>query len=317
MRKYILTSALTVFLIWNASAQFQVGMGINSFYHKAPEIHNLAMLPLHPVPSVTLIAGSSMDGFKRHPVSATLLCSGFLIDKLGAGLKVNYEQQGLSSKIDIQLGLTYYVFINKKSSDEGADKAGDKFSFSLSGHFIQDRLKTDDISVLDPNDPDLFDVSNTSPNGDASAGIAFLRENKYYAGISAYQLIGTKSTFMNSQWKNARKRHYYLMGSYTFNLDKKNSLDLELHCIAAAIEFSAYQWEAGTDFMFLKMFNIGAGYQSNGALKFDLGIKAQSWDFGYAFSYGAWVDATSYTYKGFNNMIFIRKLFNEGRRSNK
>jgi hypothetical protein len=105
------------------------------------------------------------------------------------------------------------------------------------------------------------------------------------------------------------------MGAYTFNLQEKNALDLELHAIAAAIEFSAFQYEAGVDFSFLKVASVGLGYQSNGAIKIDAGIKAQSWDFGYSCSYGAWVDATNYTYKGFNNAIFVRKLFNEGRRS--
>ncbi len=314
MRKLFIAFVFILVTINVSIAQFQVGMGINTFSHKFPELHNLALMPLHSVPSAALIASSSMSGFDNHPRSATLMCSGFLIDKLGAGLKVNYDQQGLSSKTDIQLGLAYYVFINKKSGDEG-DKKGDKLSFSLAGHFIQDKIRHADISVADPNDPDLLNNAGVSPNGDASLGIAFLRENKYYAGISAYQLLGTKSNFMNDQFKNARKRHYYIMGSYTFNLQEKSKLDLELHAIAAAIEFTAFQYEGGVDFSFLNVASVGVGYQSNGALKFDASIKAQSWDFGYACSYGAWVDATAYTYKGFNNAIFVRKLFNEGRRS--
>ena len=299
----------------SVNAQFQVGMGINPFASRLPELHNMAFMPLNSVPSMSVTAYGSMNAFEHHPMTASLMCSGYLLDRFGAGLKVNYDQQGLSSKTDIQIGLNYYVFINKKSSTSGGDKPGDKMSFSLAGHFIQDRLRLDDISVADPNDPGLLNNAQMNPGGDASVGIAFLREGKYYAGISAWQLIGTQSSFMNPQWKNVRKRHYYMQGAYTFNLQEKNALDLKLYGIVAAIEFTAFQYEAGLDFGFLKVASLGLGYQSNGSLKFDAALNAQSWSFGYSCSYGAWVDAAAYTYKAFNNGIFVRKLFNEGRRS--
>lgn len=315
MRKIFLSIILIGFLAFSAAGQFQQGMGISQFWHRLPEIHNPALMPLHSVPSVSLIGSGSMSAFDRHPLNASLFCSGFLFDKMGGILKVNYDQMGLSSKTDVQLGLAYYVFINKKAGDAGSEKKGDKFSFSMSGHFIQDRLRRDDIVVIDPNDPDLTNIPEVSPCGDASAGIAFMRENKYYAGLSVYQALGLKSTFMNNQWENTRKRHYYLQGSYNFNLDTKNNFDLEVHGILAAIELSDYRWELGTSVSMLKAFTIGVAYQSIGAVKMDAGIKAQSWDFGYACSYGEWIDATSHTYLGFTNGIFVRKIFNEGRRS--
>jgi hypothetical protein len=266
-------------------------------------------------------------------MQASLLCSGFLIDRLSAGLKVNYEHMGLMSKTDVQVGLCYYVFINKdkttpqyKTDGSIKDNAvGDKFSFFLGGHFVQDKINKNDIVVLNANDPTLANISDFAPNANASAGIAFLRENKYYAGLSAYQLFSSRSAYMNPEWKNIKRIHYYAQGSYTFNLSKKNSLDLEVLAIGAIVDFHAYEWELGTEFKIKKMFSIGAAYRqsvsnnyrANGLLKFDIGIVAQSWNFGYSIGYGAWTDAVKYTYKGVNNMIFVRKLFNEGRRSSK
>lgn len=317
-RKIIISCIAIILLSWNANAQLQVGQGINDFYNRLPEIHNMALLPLTSVPSASLIAGSRLDGFGHHPLQATFYGSGFLIDHLGTGFKINYEQMGLSSKTDVELGLVYYVFLKKEKVDgKNTGNAGDKFSFFISGHFIQDRIKKNDIIVLDPNDPGLENISETSPNGNASAGIAFLRENKYYAGFSAHQLFKSKSTFLNPEFENFKRRHYYAMGSYTFNLSKTQNLDLEILAIGALVDFKSYQWEAGFDFKIKKMFLVGAAVRSNGSLKFNAGITAQSWNFGYAFSYGAWVDAAKYTYKGMNNSIFIRKVFNEGRRSKK
>jgi len=314
MRKILFSLIFIGCFAGQVAAQFQTGMSINPFSNRLPEIHNPALTPLHSVPSLSLIGASSMTGFDHHPLTASLLCSGSLVDKLGGIVRVNYDQAGLSARTDIQLGLVYYVFLNK-SKEAGGDKKGDKFSFSLAGHFIQDKLSRDDILVKDPNDPNLINISQVSPNGDASAGIAFLRENKYYAGLSVYQLLGTKSTYMNTTWENVRKRHYYLQAAYTINCGGKSEVDIELHGIAAAIEFTDYRYETGISVSFLKSLTMGIGYQSNGAIKIHAGIKAQAWDFGYACSYGERVEATKYTYKVFQNGIFIRKLFNEGRRS--
>jgi type IX secretion system PorP/SprF family membrane protein len=317
MKKYIILTVVSILLTSTlVTAQMQLGQGINDFNQKAPELHNLALLPNHSVPSLMVTAGSRMDGFGRHPFTGTLLCSGYLIDRLGGGLKVNYDKAGLSTKIDAQIGLTYYIFLTKDRSDDAGDNIkGDKCSFFLAGHFTQDRIRQEDIIATNSNDPNLLNVSEMAPGGNASAGVAFLREDKYYAGLSVYQLIEHKTDFMNDAWKNRQKRQYFLCGAYTFNLCRKTPLDLELNAIATLNSFNAYQFVAGADLTIIKILSAGVAYRSNGSLRFNLGVKAQSWDFGYACSYGAFVDASAYSYKGFSNAVFIRKIFNEGRRS--
>lgn len=296
-------------------AQLQVGMGINDFYTKVPEMQNLALLPLHPTTNVSMTAGTRMDAFNRHPMNASLLCSGFLIDHLGAGLKINYDQMGLSSQMDVELGLAYYVFLTKPTEEK---KGGDKFSFFMAGHFMLDRLQQNDIRVIDLNDPGLEAAKNFEPGANASAGIAFLRENKYYVGISGYQLFPTEASFRNPILQNRKQRHYYAMGSYIFNLSQeKTVVDMEINAIGGTADFSYWQWQAGFQFRFLKMFELGAGVKSQGSLKFNLGMTAASWDFGYLCSFGAWNPSTAYTYKAVGHSILIRKIFNEGRRSHK
>jgi type IX secretion system PorP/SprF family membrane protein len=314
MKAKIFCAIALVMIIWNASGQFQTGQNINDFFNKVPEIHNMALLPYNPpIPTLTMLAGTQMDGFNRHPMQGSLLFSGFLIDKLGAGLKIDYDKIGLSSRTNIELGLAYYVFLTKPTENK---KGGDKFSFNMSGHVRLDYLKQNDVQVINQNDPCLTDASNYNPGVNASASIAFFRENKYYIGISSYQLFPSKTSFMNPAMENLKQRHYYGMGSYTFNLSQKKTLDLEINAIGATADFNYWQWQAGFDFKINKMFSIGAGVKSNGSLKFDLGITAQSWQFGYLCSYGVWNPGTSYTYKAMNNMIFVRKVFNEGRRRN-
>lgn len=295
-------------------AQLQVGQGINDYYHKVPEFHNLALLPIHPTTNISMMTGTRMDAFNRHPITGSLLCSGFLIDHLGGGLKINYDQMGLSSLVDMELGLAYYVFLTKPTEEK---KGGDKFSFFMAGHVTLDKIQQNNVLVIDPNDPGLESAKFFDPGVNASAGIAFLRENKYYAGIGGYQLFPTKTDFRNSIMENRKERHYSVMGAYVFNLSQEKTLDLEVNAIGLTANFSYWQWQAGLQFRFLKMFEVGAGVKSQGSLKFNLGVTAGGWDFGYLCSFGTWNPSTAYTYKAVGHSVLIRKIFNEGRRSHK
>jgi type IX secretion system PorP/SprF family membrane protein len=302
MRKNIISALLLSGVFGLCHAQMQVGQGINTWVHKSPQALNMSLISLHSVPTLTFEAGTRLDAFKNHPTQGSLLASGYISNGVGAGLKINREQAGLSSAIDVQLAFVYHVMLSQK---------GDKLSFFLAGHFLQDKLNVDNVVVLDPYDPALVGVSEYQPNGNASAGFSFLRENKYYFGVSSYQLIETKNAFMNPTWSNLKKRTYYVVGGYNFGLSE--NFEIEVSGAGAYVNEKAYAWEAGADLKFKRTLWLGAGYRSAGALKFNAGITAQSWSFGYMCTYGSWIDAKTYTYKAVNNSIFIRKIFNEGR----
>lgn len=302
MRKNILTAIILTGAISFCNAQMQVGQGINSWFNKSPQSLNMSLISLHSVPTLTFEAGTRMDAFKNHPSQASLLASGYIANGVGAGLKINREQSGISSTIDAQLAFVYHVLISQK---------GDKLSFFLAGHFLQDKLNVDNVVVIDPYDPALNGIAEIQPNGNASAGFSFLRENKYHIGVSSYQLIENKNSFLNPSWDNQKKRVYYVVGGYNFGLSE--IFDLEISGAGVFANEKAYAWEAGADLKFKRTLWAGAGYRSAGALKFNAGVTAQSWSFGYMCTYGSWIDAKNYTYKAVNNSVFIRKIFNEGR----
>jgi type IX secretion system PorP/SprF family membrane protein len=306
MKKVLIFAVVLIMINLSAVAQLQVGQGINSWFHKSPEVHNMSFIANRPVPTLIFLAGSRMDAFNNHPTQGSLLASGFIADGLGIGCKIDHEAAGLSAHLDVQLAFIYYVFLNKEK--------GDKLSFFLGGHFMQEKLSAFDVVVIDPNDPGLDGISQFQPGGNASAGFSFLRENTYYLGVSSTNLIDLKHSFYNPALLNLSQRTYYLVGGYTFRLNDKCALEFSGAGVFASSD--AYAWETGLDFKFNKMFWVGAGYRSAGALKFDAGVTAQSWSFGYLCAYGSWVDATTYTYKAMSNSFFIRKVFNEGR-SNK
>jgi len=305
MKKIMIIVGALVMINLHGVAQLQLGQGINPLFNKAPQIHNMALMSMNAVPTATLLAGSRLDGFDNHPKQITCLASGFLTDNVGVGLKVNSESAGLSTNNEAELSFNFLARLNEK---------GDKLSFNLGATYAQNRFRRDDAIVLDPNDPGLSNISELQPTGNASASIAFLRENKFYAGLSSYQLIKNKNAFMSSVLKNPTQRTFYFVGAYTFEIDQRFSLEFSGAAVYASSK--AYAYDVGADVKFNKMFWGGIGYRSAGELKFNLGVTAQSWSFGYMCTYGSWVDAKAYTYKALGNHLIVRKLFNEGR-SNK
>ena len=245
--KRIIIMIMLLAVVVRSSGQLQVGQGVNAYYSQTPQVHNMALVALTSVPTFTLMASSRLDGFGHHPVNTTALFSAFLMDGVGVGLKVSYDQAGLSTKTDAQLAFIYRIFLNKEQ--------GDKLSFSLAGHFVQDKINIKEAIVINPNDPALVNISQIEPNGNASASFAFLREHKYYFGFSSYQLFSSPSKFMNPVWVNAKQRHYYALGSYEFKLGEK--MGLELLGIGASADFQHYEWEGGLMWKFNKMFGVG------------------------------------------------------------
>lgn len=293
---------LVCFLCWivQLSAQFQNGMSLSPWLHQLPEHHNMSMMYFRALPSMTFYAGSRLDGFDGHPFEATFLMSGYLDAGLGAGFQVSSSSSGLLHSLDAQLALAYFVFINKQQ--------GDKLAFSLGGHFQQYRLTTEQIIVLDQDDPALQAISQVHPTGNASASIAFVRENKFYVGLSSYHLLERSVNFLQGSLDNYLRRHYYMLGGYMMSLSEVVQLDTYG---AFMLMHDKYSWLGGLSLKINKNIWFGAGYRSIGALQFDAGITAQSWSFGFLSMYGFSVDATRHTYNFIYNSVFIRKLFPE------
>lgn len=283
-------------------AQFQNGRSLSPWVHNTPEHHNMSLMYFRAVPTITFFAGSRLDGFDKHPFEATLLMNGYLDAGLGAGFQVSSSSAGLLRTLDAQLAVSYFVFLNKER--------GDKLSFSLGGHFLQYNLMTEQIVVIDLDDPALQSIAQINPIANASASISLVRENKFYLGASCYHLFENSVNFLQSSMENLLRRHYYFVGGYLLSLSDVLQMDIYG---ANVLMKNKNSWLGGFSLKINKNLWIGAGYRSIGAIQLDAGITAQSWSFGYLTMYGFSVDATNYTYNFIYNTIFIRKLFPESK----
>jgi type IX secretion system PorP/SprF family membrane protein len=136
--------------------------------------------------------------------------------KSGVGLNVQYDRLGAEKNINVKLNYAYHLTFHKKHM----------LSFGLSLGLMN---KSIDYSKLRPAEYDPLLESNSVEKGtitDVGFGIHYQVSDKFFAGISATNLIGSKAEIGGPEFTLAR--HYYLFSGYDFELKTQGSGSLVL-----------------------------------------------------------------------------------------
>jgi len=129
--------------------------------------------------------------------------------KSGVGLTFLNNRLGAEKNINVKLNYAYHLKFLKKHM----------LSFGLSLGLIN---KSIDYSKLKPAEFDPLLESNSAEKGtitDVGFGIHYQAFDKFYAGISATNLIGSNAEIGGPEFTLAR--HYYLFSGYDFELKTK------------------------------------------------------------------------------------------------
>jgi type IX secretion system PorP/SprF family membrane protein len=127
--------------------------------------------------------------------------------KSGAGLTFQYNKTGAESNIDVKLHYAYHYVINKKHT----------ISAGLSLGFLG---KSIDYSKVTPSEDDPM-IPGTKESGfmtDIDLGIHYQVLKKFYLGLSASNLLGSKAEIGAPEF--TQSRHYYLFSGYDIELSK-------------------------------------------------------------------------------------------------
>ena len=118
---------------------------------------------------------------------------------------------------------------------------------------------------------------------DATFGV-YLLNARYSAGFSADQLFEASLKVGDYAYKNYKlDRHYYLFGSYYFELN--NYIDLEPSLLFVMSEQLKPQADIGLTYIYNQAFWAGLTYRTSGAIIANVGVKYQNLFIGYAFDF--------------------------------
>jgi type IX secretion system PorP/SprF family membrane protein len=146
------------------------------------------------------------------------------------------------------------------------------------------KIDEKEINFEDPNEPWLNnDLRRGMFIPDASFGV-YLLNSRYSVGFSADQLFEASASIGDYGFKNFRiDRHYYLFGSYFFEMNTQ--IDLEPSFLFVMSEQLKPQADIGLTYIYNDGFWAGLAYRTSGAIIANLGVKYQNLFLGYAFDF--------------------------------
>lgn len=194
--------------------------------------------------------------------------------RVGLGGYIFSNRNGLVQRTGFQLSYAYHMWIRPET----------QLSMGLAFTGYHFKIDETQINFEDPDEPWLNDnLRRGIFVPDASFGI-YLLNAKYNAGFSAEQLFEATAKLGEKAYKNYQlQRHYYLFGSYFFELNSQ--MELEPSFLFKMSEELRPQADIGVTYIYNKAFWAGLAYRTSGALIANLGVKYQNMFFGYAFDF--------------------------------
>jgi len=222
-----------------------------------------------------LTARQQWVGIDNAPSTQAVSAHTLLGNKsMGVGGYIFVDRFGPESKIGIQGTYSYILDLSSWNS---------KLSFGLALKAFQYKLDYNQMTAIDEGDEVLYKNTETAFVPDADFGI-YLQGEKYFAGISATQLIQLPIKIADKEVdKNSMIRHYYLLGGYKFQIGDK--FEMEPSVLAKGTERTPFNLDVNLRGIYMENYWVGASYRTSGEIVAMLGVKYKGFIFGYAFDY--------------------------------
>ncbi|MDA3820309.1 MAG: type IX secretion system membrane protein PorP/SprF [Candidatus Delongbacteria bacterium] len=232
---------------------------------------------------ISLTARQQWVGIERAP-STQVLSAHTLLNNgtMGVGGMIFADRFGTENRIGFQGNYSYILPVFDDS----------KLSFGISFQLFQYQLDYTDMIAVDENDPAINEYSTeTSWLPESDFGL-YLYNEKYFAGLSANQMIELPVKIGGEEVElNRLARHYHLMGGYKFDLE--NDFEIEPSALVKGTFQTPFQFDINVRGIYMKDYWLGFSYRTDGNVVTMLGMRFQEFDFGLAVDF-ATSDIRSY-----------------------
>ena len=290
--KKILFSIAVLVLIQSVSAQQLTSV---SQYMENKYVFNPAVVGSLSYSPLALSYKRNWTGIDDAPTTQMISAHFLASDNMGLGGKVFNYSTGKLSKMGIEA--TYAYHLNMGSN-------GAKLSLGLSAQLYQFFLNKSQLTLEEPGDDVMLFGSDKLITPDAAVGAYYYTE-KYFAGVSAYQLFNRKVDLLNDVvLENRQVRHYFFTAGYNFDLNANFALEPSL--LAKYVDAGMSQVDVNLKLTFKQTVWMGVSYRTQDAVAVNLGIRKDRFIFGYSYDYSL-TDISKYS-NGSHELFFIVKF---------
>lgn len=248
--------------------------------------------------------GQRYMGYGSGAINNALSLEGaFVIPNSGFGLFVGQQSVGIQSQLSAQLSYSYMLKI----------KEDHKISLGLSGGYLDNRLRTEEINVLHEADPFLFGMKSYRPTYDFNFGLAY-EWKSLKLGVSVPQLVGNKVKFSkeNTRGYYSLARHIMGTASYDLKFASMPKLTLMPHALVRYVVGAPVQYDITAHAEYADLGWVSATYKSDYAVQFNLGFHIlKSLHVGY--SYEVVIGSFKNYYSGVNHEFLLGYTFKGGK----
>jgi type IX secretion system PorP/SprF family membrane protein len=194
--------------------------------------------------------------------------------KVGLGGYIFSDKNGLIQRTGFQIAYSYHMWLRDQT----------QFSLGLAFTGYHYKIDEEQINFENPNDPFLYnDLRRGIFVPDATFG-AYLINSKFSVGFSSDALFEASIKIGETAYKNMKlDRHYYLFGSYLFDLNRLIALEPSfLIMMSGQLKPQA---DISLTYIYNKAFWAGLAYRTCGALITNIGVKYENFFIGYAFDF--------------------------------
>lgn len=291
-----------------------VALGTNIYGQQIP-LHSQYMMDLSMVnPAVvgsydftpiSLNVRQQWTGFKGAPITQSLNAHKYFGKNVGLGISFFNEVTSPTRRTGMQITFAYHIPL---SSDFSKD-----LSFAISPVIFQHYLNTDLITTDQPDDPAAVNGYNNQFCPDANFGIMYTNKNKFYAGLSVFNLLQIRKDLFQvmDKIKSPIERTYYLVTGYKFKLN--NKFTLEPSALAQYQYNTPLQFDINLRGVYADRFGLGVSYRYQDALVYMAFVSVGDFRFGYSYDMTL-SDIKRYSY-GTNEFHVSYRIM--GKKSNK
>ncbi|HLV43028.1 MAG TPA: PorP/SprF family type IX secretion system membrane protein [Brumimicrobium sp.] len=248
--------------------------------------------------------GQRYMGYGSGAINNSLsLESGFVIPNSGIGLFVGQQSAGIQSQLSAQLSYSYMLKI----------KENQKLSLGLSGGYLDNRIRMEEVNVMHDADPFLFGMKNYRPTFDFNFGVAYEWDN-LKVGLSIPQLLGNKVKFSkeNTRGYYSLARHIMTTASYDLNFNAVPKITLMPHLLVRYVAGAPVQYDITAHLDYEDLGWFSATYKSDYALQFNLGFHILK-NLHVGYSYEVVVGSFKNYYSGVNHEFLLGYTFKGGK----
>jgi type IX secretion system PorP/SprF family membrane protein len=280
------------FLCWGSSFGQQVPF--YNHYLINPFIYNPAFTGASDYVNASFVRNQRYSSFGSTAVNNYLTVEGPIAKgKMGLGLVVAHQNQGIQQQLMSSLNYSYKLTINEAHS----------IRFGVSAGVLDNRIDYDKINAQDINDPYLTGIRPTAPVFDMNVGLMYSWKD-LKIGISVPQIIGGKVKYAREKSRGyyQLERHYMMSVEYDFHVGEK--FIVRPNAVVRFMPGVPLQYDVSAMAIYNNMIWASATYKSDYAVQFNAGVRVLDF-LRVGYSYELLIGSIKQYNTGMNHEIFL------------